>query len=415
MVLAVPAPPRPGCCDDVAPGRRDRAARIPYAVGGPGHPARPPSGRSRSCRRAPASWCRPVDGRLVKAATFASHEVGAGPDASDADVARRCGPRSGATGRSTALQLRRRRPGRAWSSPTSPTPWLAVARAAGRRPGDPLGRRPAAVRRRATSTGWRGSAPRVADARARGVRRGVRRRRRPGLHRQRRGGRRPGAAPARCSATMGPWIQHPRLPIRARRRRRLSAQRPRASTRPSATRCGRCSRSPAPLGADDRAPLAAEVEELVAQLAEKDVVVRGTYDVAGLRADADLMLWWHAETSDAPAGRLRPVPPHGARRRLRPGVVADGAAPAGGVQQAPRAGVHVRRGAARATSASTRSCAPTSGTCCPTRSAARCSPSTARWRATTPTYGPTRWRRSPSATTSGCSRSRPTSCTASST
>jgi peroxiredoxin len=54
-----------------------------------------------------------------------------------------------------------------------------------------------------------------------------------------------------------------------------------------------------PLGAVDRTPLVAEVEALVAQLGEKDVVVRGAYDVAGLRADADLMLWVHAETSDA--------------------------------------------------------------------------------------------------------------------
>ncbi|MFC1420857.1 hydrogen peroxide-dependent heme synthase [Streptacidiphilus cavernicola] len=49
---------------------------------------------------------------------------------------------------------------------------------------------------------------------------------------------------------------------------------------------------------DDRAVHAAEVEELFAQLAEKDVTVRGTYDVSGLRADADLMIWWHAENSD---------------------------------------------------------------------------------------------------------------------
>jgi chlorite dismutase len=54
-----------------------------------------------------------------------------------------------------------------------------------------------------------------------------------------------------------------------------------------------------PLGAVDRAPVAAEVDDLFAQLAEKDVVVRGTYDVAGLRADADLMLWVHAASSDA--------------------------------------------------------------------------------------------------------------------
>jgi peroxiredoxin len=29
-----------------------------------------------------------------------------------------------------------------------------------------------------------------------------------------------------------------------------------------------------------------------------DLVVRGWYDVAGLRADADLMVWWHAPSSD---------------------------------------------------------------------------------------------------------------------
>ena len=49
----------------------------------------------------------------------------------------------------------------------------------------------------------------------------------------------------------------------------------------------------------DRGALTAEVEELVDQLAQKDVVVRGIYDVAGLRADADLMVWWHASSSDA--------------------------------------------------------------------------------------------------------------------
>jgi chlorite dismutase len=50
---------------------------------------------------------------------------------------------------------------------------------------------------------------------------------------------------------------------------------------------------------EDRSAHAAEVDELFAQLREKDVVVRGTYDVSGLRADADLMIWWHAETADA--------------------------------------------------------------------------------------------------------------------
>jgi hydrogen peroxide-dependent heme synthase len=49
---------------------------------------------------------------------------------------------------------------------------------------------------------------------------------------------------------------------------------------------------------DDRAGIAAEVDELFEQFAAKDVTVRGTYDVAGLRADADLMIWWHAPSSD---------------------------------------------------------------------------------------------------------------------
>ncbi|CAI9415709.1 hydrogen peroxide-dependent heme synthase [Nocardioides sp. T2.26MG-1] len=48
----------------------------------------------------------------------------------------------------------------------------------------------------------------------------------------------------------------------------------------------------------DRAAEGAEVEKLFAELAEADVVVRGVYDVAGLRADADLMVWWHATTSE---------------------------------------------------------------------------------------------------------------------
>jgi chlorite dismutase len=48
-----------------------------------------------------------------------------------------------------------------------------------------------------------------------------------------------------------------------------------------------------------REDLTREVESLVEQLAGKDVTVRGTYDVAGLRADADLMIWWHSGSSDA--------------------------------------------------------------------------------------------------------------------
>ena len=53
---------------------------------------------------------------------------------------------------------------------------------------------------------------------------------------------------------------------------------------------------PLPALRDD---LSAEVAELFDELAHKDVVVRGTYDVSGLRADADLLVWWHAATADA--------------------------------------------------------------------------------------------------------------------
>lgn len=53
-----------------------------------------------------------------------------------------------------------------------------------------------------------------------------------------------------------------------------------------------------PLGDADRAVEGAEVEKLFAELAEADVVVRGVYDVSGLRADADLMVWWHAASSE---------------------------------------------------------------------------------------------------------------------
>jgi hydrogen peroxide-dependent heme synthase len=52
-----------------------------------------------------------------------------------------------------------------------------------------------------------------------------------------------------------------------------------------------------PVG-EDRSALAGEIEELFEQLTAKGVVIRGVYDVAGLRADADLMIWWHAAAPD---------------------------------------------------------------------------------------------------------------------
>jgi len=45
---------------------------------------------------------------------------------------------------------------------------------------------------------------------------------------------------------------------------------------------------------DERAAAGAEVRDYLDSLADKGVVVRGVYDLAGLRADADFMIWWHA-------------------------------------------------------------------------------------------------------------------------
>jgi chlorite dismutase len=50
----------------------------------------------------------------------------------------------------------------------------------------------------------------------------------------------------------------------------------------------------APLG-DERDAMAKEVEDLFASLEADGVVTRGVYDIGGLRADADFMVWWHAE------------------------------------------------------------------------------------------------------------------------
>ena len=51
-------------------------------------------------------------------------------------------------------------------------------------------------------------------------------------------------------------------------------------------------------GGADRAAEAAEVDDLLGKLAADGTVTRGVYDLSGLRADADVMVWWHAETPE---------------------------------------------------------------------------------------------------------------------
>ena len=50
-------------------------------------------------------------------------------------------------------------------------------------------------------------------------------------------------------------------------------------------------------GERDRAATA--TQGLFDELAAKDVVVRGTYDLSALRADADVLVWWHGPSADA--------------------------------------------------------------------------------------------------------------------
>ncbi len=68
----------------------------------------------------------------------------------------------------------------------------------------------------------------------------------------------------------------------------------------------------------DRAALVSEVEQVVAGLADRDLAVRGFYDVAGLRADADLMVWWHAPDVETVQEAYRQLRRTGLGRHLEP-------------------------------------------------------------------------------------------------
>lgn len=47
------------------------------------------------------------------------------------------------------------------------------------------------------------------------------------------------------------------------------------------------------------------IDTLVARWADRGVTTRGFYDVSGLRADADLMVWLHAETAESLQSAIR--------------------------------------------------------------------------------------------------------------
>ena len=74
---------------------------------------------------------------------------------------------------------------------------------------------------------------------------------------------------------------------------------------------------PLPAGEVARGALVAAAEAAVADGAG-DLVVRGWYDVGGLRADADLMVWWHGAEIEVVQGAYRRLRASALGRHLRP-------------------------------------------------------------------------------------------------
>ena len=136
--------------------------------------------------------------------------------------------------------------------------------------------------------------------------------------------------------------------------------------------------------------LVAEVEELLSQLRRPRTSSSAARTTSpGLRADADLMVWWHAPTIEALQEAYQRLRRTALGRQLRPGLVGGWRCTArpSSTRATSRRSWPTRSRAP--TSACTRSSAPTTGTCCPTPSAAACSSSTARWPAGTRTCAPT--------------------------
>ncbi|HEY6798122.1 MAG TPA: hydrogen peroxide-dependent heme synthase [Kineosporiaceae bacterium] len=68
----------------------------------------------------------------------------------------------------------------------------------------------------------------------------------------------------------------------------------------------------------ERLGMVEEVERLLGTLAGKELVVRGWYDVSGMRADADLMVWWHAPAPETLQQAYQGLRRTSLGRRLRP-------------------------------------------------------------------------------------------------
>lgn len=76
--------------------------------------------------------------------------------------------------------------------------------------------------------------------------------------------------------------------------------------------------TPLPEDEDARNVLTQELTAFIEGLPEHGVEVRGLYDVAGLRADAELMVWWHSEHIEQVQAAYRALRQTRFGRHLRP-------------------------------------------------------------------------------------------------
>src|SRR5688500_6388746 len=51
---------------------------------------------------------------------------------------------------------------------------------------------------------------------------------------------------------------------------------------------------------EDRTALAEEAQSFLDEVLQKDVYTRGTYDIAGFKVDADLLVWWTCPDVEVP-------------------------------------------------------------------------------------------------------------------
>ena len=281
VIVAAPAAPAARLLSRTVPAASAPLSQIPYAsmaIITLAYRAEDFPGTQRSGYLVPA-----VDGRAVKAATFSTVKWPHLATHAPVHVVRCSVGRIG----ETALLQRDDADLAALAAAELADATGITARSVARA-GHPLGRRAPAVQRRPPGPG--GGHPRSRQRAARPRRRGrrLRRRRHPGLRRHRQGGRPAGPRPPQPLRRQGLRF----LDV-ADDEKRLKARDLNELIRYTMWAVFKVSDQ-----AFDREQAAAELTEVLDQSAGKGIVTRGCYDLQGMRADADYMLWWVAPTSD---------------------------------------------------------------------------------------------------------------------